>query len=198
MANAPHRFATTDISLSGIIYLVQHDILIVSLMDGSYHAIHSLSENPTLFDHGIDVPICTSSSLSSTARSAFLVSEFHEREIPKDGSEPPKLYHNHVARTTGALPVDSGGVVLWVHQYATFFTIENINSDMIVFFRKIFSESFEYTPDSKIRCLIVAASLTSPNDYDRFALQEIRLCLQTPSNRKHEYKTHDGFTNLLI
>ena len=85
-------------------------------MDGSYHTIHQVSTDPILLDQSNDTSLCTSASLSSAARAAFLVSEFQERELPKDGSEPPKLYHNHMARTTGAVAVDSGGVVLWIHQ----------------------------------------------------------------------------------
>lgn len=56
-------------------------------------------------------------SMSSMARSAFLSAEAKEIVKPKDGSSAPKLYLNHVARTTGALACDNGGMVVWLHQF---------------------------------------------------------------------------------
>jgi hypothetical protein len=49
-------------------------------------------------------------------------------------------------------------------------------------FRKIFFESFEYVPDAKIRCLLVTAPLISPSDYDQYAMEEMKVCLEKPAN----------------
>jgi hypothetical protein len=99
---------------SGIIHLVQYDTIVVSLIDGSYHCIFNVSNQPTT-----NPPAHTSNSsqeLTRNARSIFLVTEEKETPKPKDGSEPPKLYRNHVAKTTGAVAVDTAGTILWIHQ----------------------------------------------------------------------------------
>lgn len=102
----------------GIIYLSQHDAIIVSLIDGTYHIIGYVSQNPTLLDtvEQATSSSATSKSLSSVARAVFLIAEDHEVERPKDGSEPPKTYPNHVGRIGCALGVDSGNVVAWIYQ----------------------------------------------------------------------------------
>ena len=99
---------------TGISYLSQHDTLTVTLVDGSYHAIHNVSKEPSILDEK-DKP-CQSLEMSRLARAAFMVAEDKEKFVPKDGSEPERLHRNHVARTTSAMVVDSAGVFLWVHQ----------------------------------------------------------------------------------
>jgi general transcription factor 3C polypeptide 4 len=99
----------------GISYLPQHDALVVALIDGSYHVVHNASTSPSLQGEETISP-CNSADMSRLARSAFLVAEEKEKAVPKDGSEPERLYRNHVARTWGALAIDSAGVFLWMHQ----------------------------------------------------------------------------------
>jgi hypothetical protein len=88
---------------------------VVTLIDGSYHVIDKITTSPSLQDEETISP-CNSKDMSRLARLAFLVAEEKEKAIPKDGSEPEQIYRNHVARTLGALAVDSAGVFLWMHQ----------------------------------------------------------------------------------
>ncbi|PVG01918.1 hypothetical protein CPB86DRAFT_811832 [Serendipita vermifera] len=146
---------------AGIIHLVQHDIVIVSLIDGSYHAIYDISRRPIASPpEGISI---SSQELTRNARSVFLVTEEKETPKPKDGSEPPKLYRNHVAKTTGAVAIGTGGTILWIHQ-------------------KVFAESFDFLPDAKIKCLIVLAPLFSLSSQDDYAVNEIATCIAKPTN----------------
>ncbi|KIM33965.1 hypothetical protein M408DRAFT_18934 [Serendipita vermifera MAFF 305830] len=147
---------------SGISCLRQHDTVVVTLLDGSYHTIHNVSKAPSLDSGGLTTS-CNSAEMSLLARSAFMVVEDKEKAVPKDGSEPEKLHRNHIARTMSAIAIDSGGVFLWIHQ-------------------RVFHESFEYTPDARVRSMIVVAPLVAPNDYDSYAMQEIASCLARPSN----------------
>ena len=100
---------------AGIAYIAEKDILVISLLDGSYHAIYNVCEGPSLVSP-VDEPSHSSSGLTKAARKAFLTAE--ERQIikPKDGSEPPKLYQNHYAKTFGMHDFDGYGVFMWIHQ----------------------------------------------------------------------------------
>jgi len=105
----------TRCPFAGIAYIAKEDILVISLLDGSYHIIYRLCEDPSLVSP-IAEPSHSSSGLTKAARKAFLTAE--ERQIikPKDGSEPPKLYENHYAKTFGMDGYDGYGVFMWIHQ----------------------------------------------------------------------------------
>jgi len=101
--------------LAGITYIAKEDALVVSLLDGSYHTIYNVCEDPSLVSP-VPEPGHSSSALTKAARKAFLTAE--ERQIikPKDRSEPPKLYENHYAKTFGMCGYDGYGVFMWIHQ----------------------------------------------------------------------------------
>ena len=101
--------------VAGISYIAEEDILVISLLDGSYHTIYSVCEDPSLVSP-VAGPRHSSSGLTKAARRAFLTAE--ERQIikPRDGSEPPKLYENHYAKTLGMHGYDGCGVFMWIHQ----------------------------------------------------------------------------------
>ncbi|KAG8857931.1 hypothetical protein FRB91_010627 [Serendipita sp. 411] len=147
---------------SGIVYLPQQNSLVISLIDGSYNVVHLDESGPMLSDDD-DTSPCNSNDMSKASRAVFLVAEEKETPKPKDGSEPSKLYRNHVARTTGSLAVDSGGVLIWLHQ-------------------RLFPETFDFIPDSQIRCLLMVAPLISSMEYDYYALQEIQQGLSRDCN----------------
>ena len=104
-----------DYPCTGIAYIAKEDVFVISLLDGSYHTIYSVCEDPSLVSP-IAEPSHSSSGLTKAARKAFLTAE--ERQIikPKDGSEPPKLYENHYAKTFGMYGFDGYGVFMWIHQ----------------------------------------------------------------------------------
>lgn len=88
--------------------------MVITLVDGSYHAVYDVSKSPSTREE--ETFLCSSLEMSRLARTAFLVAEDKKKVVPKDGSEPEKLHRNHVAKTTGAMTIDSGGVFLWLHQ----------------------------------------------------------------------------------
>lgn len=49
--------------------------------------------------------------------------------------------------------------------------------------RRIFSESFEYVPDAKIRSTLVVAPLFSAQLYDQNAINDIKISLSRPADR---------------
>ena len=105
----------TDCPFAGIAYIAKEDVLVISLLDGSYHTIYGVCEDPSLLSPMAE-PSHSSSGLTKAARKAFLTAE--ERQIikPKDGSAPPKLYENHYAKTFGMCDFDGYGVFMWIHQ----------------------------------------------------------------------------------
>lgn len=96
--------------------------------------------------------------MSKVARAAFILAQSKDMVRPRDGSEVPRIYRDHVAKTTGAAAFDSGGTFVWLHQ-------------------KVLPEALTFTPDAAIRCLLVVAPLISPEAYDSRGLNEIRVSL---------------------
>lgn len=101
--------------LLGINYLSQHDSILVSLIDGSHHAIAKASTDPT-YANNEEALACNSESMSKIARQVFLVAEEKAALKPKDGSEPPKLFRDHYPQTMGAVACDTAGVLVWFHE----------------------------------------------------------------------------------
>jgi hypothetical protein len=105
----------TSRPFAGIAYIAGEDILIVSLLDGSYYTVYSICEDPSLVSPMAE-PSHSSSGLTKAARKAFLTAEERQIVKPKDGSEPPKLYENHYAKTFGMHGFDGHGVFMWIHK----------------------------------------------------------------------------------
>ena len=88
--------------VSGIAYSSQHDSLIVSLFDGSFHVIQNLYTAPNYVSSG--VAELTSKKMTSMARSLFLKAE--GGNLQKDDSN----------RISGMMTLDDGRTFAWIHE----------------------------------------------------------------------------------
>jgi hypothetical protein len=91
---------------SGIAYNSQHDALIISLFDGSFHVIQDIYTAPKYVPDG-DTDL-TSKKLSLMARSIFLKVE---------GGD---LQKTDVNRISGMISLDNGWTFVWIHEYVNF------------------------------------------------------------------------------
>lgn len=89
--------------VSGIVYLSRHDSVVVSLSDGSFHVIKSLSTAPILAS---DDPAET---ISSTALSTLVRQHF----VNVEGEGTRKL---DVNSTHGMTNIDGDSTFLWIHE----------------------------------------------------------------------------------
>ena len=89
---------------SGIVFVSGHDTLLVTLADGSVHAIASLSQLPVICNAPGREMLC-SSTLSSRVRSVFL--RHHAQQMPR---EPISI--QTACRLTGCAEIATGGVVV--------------------------------------------------------------------------------------
>ncbi|KAJ7708915.1 transcription factor IIIC subunit delta N-term-domain-containing protein [Mycena rosella] len=92
--------------VSGLHYVPQEDTLLVSLFDGSIHAIQSLIEEPRLANVPQNSGALTSLGLSRILRSAFT------------RTEKEKVSKLDVNRISGLIPYDESSVFLWVQESA--------------------------------------------------------------------------------
>lgn len=90
--------------VSGLHYMKQDDVLLVSLFDGSVHVIHSVTEEPTLSDVSRSLDDLTSRGLSDILRSTFV------------RTERQKISKRDVNRVSGMIPYDDCSVALWVQE----------------------------------------------------------------------------------
>lgn len=86
---------------SGIQYVSQWNILILTLSDGSFHVIHDLLNEPSMKSPE-DMPL-TSKSLSVAIRNAFIQTE--------QGAD-----FQVVNRITGVTSYDNSATLIWVHE----------------------------------------------------------------------------------
>ncbi|KAJ6568251.1 hypothetical protein DFH09DRAFT_1155051, partial [Mycena vulgaris] len=91
--------------VSGLHYVPQEDALLVSLFDGSIHAIHSLTDEPELATAPRSLSAPTSYGLSRILRSTFARTE---RE---------KVSKHDVNRISGLISYDDS-IVMWVQESA--------------------------------------------------------------------------------
>jgi hypothetical protein len=88
--------------VSGVAYVDKYDMLVVSLYDGTFHAVYGLSAEPTLTPPSHAHP--TSSSLSAMARAVFVRSE--DRQVRK--AEMCAVY--------GMQSYNGAQTFVWVHE----------------------------------------------------------------------------------
>ncbi|KAI8969373.1 putative zinc-finger of transcription factor IIIC complex-domain-containing protein [Trametes punicea] len=88
---------------SGICYIHSRDLTIVSLSDGSFHAIHNVSVDPTL-DPPPSSDQFSSGALSANSRAIFL------------HAEPAKMTFKDVDRVNGMTAYDDGSTFMWTYE----------------------------------------------------------------------------------
>ncbi|KAK7435518.1 hypothetical protein VKT23_019640 [Stygiomarasmius scandens] len=89
--------------VTGLQHITRRDTLIISLFDGSFHAIRNLSTSPTIEDDDSENAL-TSKLLSSAVRSVF------------SRVEQEQITFSDVNRTSGMVSYDDAGVLAWVHE----------------------------------------------------------------------------------
>nr|GAT46332.1 predicted protein [Mycena chlorophos] len=88
---------------TGLVYLPHKDVLLISLADGSVHALHKISEEPSW-----DAP---TEALSSDSLSRFVRATFVRTEPPRTADEEPS-----VQRVSGMASYDDGASVISLHE----------------------------------------------------------------------------------
>jgi general transcription factor 3C protein 4 len=91
---------------SGLVYSPEHDTLVMSLIDGSFHVIHDISSAPTtrLLASSTKQPSLSSSDLSLIARGVF---------IQVEGSA---ISHAEMNRINGMVPFGGFPILSWAHE----------------------------------------------------------------------------------
>ncbi|TBU30572.1 putative zinc-finger of transcription factor IIIC complex-domain-containing protein [Dichomitus squalens] len=87
---------------SGISYIPTHDVCVVSLSDGSFHAIRNLFVDPSL-DQSSSANV-SSETLSAASRAIFV------------RAEPEKASFKDVDRTNGMTTFDGRATFLWIYE----------------------------------------------------------------------------------
>ncbi|KAI0064060.1 hypothetical protein BV25DRAFT_1869513 [Artomyces pyxidatus] len=90
--------------VSGLQYLAKDDILVLSLFDGTFRVIYSLSTSPTFLPPGGDMTFPSATDLSLLARSVFVQTE---KEV---------VTRLDVNRISGLVSFDNASTVAWVHE----------------------------------------------------------------------------------
>ncbi|KAI0316777.1 putative zinc-finger of transcription factor IIIC complex-domain-containing protein, partial [Amylostereum chailletii] len=116
--------------VSGIQYVAEIDTLVLSLYDGSFHTIYSISSGPSLDPpSGVDtVSLPTSSSLSALSRAIF-----HR-------SENKPVRRVDMNRIDGMVSYDAARAFLWVYQ-------------------NMCPSDFSYKSDAKLTSILVVADM---------------------------------------
>jgi len=102
--------------VTGLQYITGRDALIISLFDGSFHAIRNLSTSPTIEDDSENT--LTSKLLSSAVRSVF------------SRVEQEQITFSDVNRTSGMVSYDDAGVLAWVHESVAISWLGALKADM--------------------------------------------------------------------
>jgi general transcription factor 3C polypeptide 4 len=91
---------------SGLVYSPEHDTLVISLTDGSFHVIYDISSSPTveLRQDSTKLPRFSSSDLSSTSRRVF---------IQVEGGA---ITHAEMNRINGMVSFAGFPIVSWAHE----------------------------------------------------------------------------------
>lgn len=94
--------------ISGYNYYKDEDVLIVTLADGSFHAVHTVSSAPTLKYQSDGGEQLTTDALSGLARQIFVALE----------GGAPQINHLDVMRTSCAISYGDYGTIVWLHELA--------------------------------------------------------------------------------
>ncbi|TFK52028.1 hypothetical protein OE88DRAFT_1718706 [Heliocybe sulcata] len=89
--------------VSGLTYVEDQDVLILSLFDGSFHTIHSLTSQPTLAPSA-DGGALSAEYLSSRARRVF------------SAAESGTVTKADVGRISGMMSYDGSSTLAWIHE----------------------------------------------------------------------------------
>lgn len=92
------------VAVSGLSYVLQQDALIVALSDGSLHAIHNLSSEPSWAPVS-PIDSLTSEALSQASRTFFIRT-----------SSPPGVDYSDLNRIGGLVSYDSQCTLSWVYE----------------------------------------------------------------------------------
>ena len=91
-------------SVSGVQYLPIEDVLIICLVDGSFHVVYSVSIDPS-WTPILALAHLSSRALSQSARLAFC------------RTQRGKVRYTDVSTIRGMVPYDSNGTFVWVNEY---------------------------------------------------------------------------------
>ncbi|KAG6330962.1 hypothetical protein ID866_8123 [Astraeus odoratus] len=95
-------------TVSGLSYVTQRDVLIISLSDGSLHAIHNISIDPSWvpLDQPMDsTSLITSKALTEASRAFFVRS-----------SQDAGVDYTDVNQINGLVPYDSYSTLVWIYE----------------------------------------------------------------------------------
>ncbi|KAI0294320.1 transcription factor IIIC subunit delta N-term-domain-containing protein, partial [Multifurca ochricompacta] len=124
---------------SGLVYSPEHDIIVLSLVDGSFHVIYDVSTSPTVKPpEGLTGPVnnyYTSSGLSSVSRRVFL---------RVDGGVVP---HAEMNQISGMVSFAGFPIVSWAHE------------------RSILSD-FSYKHEARHNSTLVVSKMLAEDDRD--------------------------------
>ncbi|KAH9943814.1 transcription factor IIIC subunit delta N-term-domain-containing protein [Amylocystis lapponica] len=125
-------------SVTGAEYIRTKDVLVVSLSDGSFHVVHTVSTEPSLAPLGSPPPahVPTSEAVSAVGRSVFLKVESEDLQF-KDV--------NHI---NGMASYDDHAAFVWIHEASR-------------------PTDFSYKHDAKHVSMFVVAQLWSEDDDER-------------------------------
>jgi general transcription factor 3C protein 4 len=87
--------------VSGLVFVPQKDIIIISLFDGTLHVVHDVSTDPSWSSEDSSM---TGAHISVVASSVF--SEVDRAAIQRSA----------LIRITGLAPYDDNGILMWVHE----------------------------------------------------------------------------------
>jgi general transcription factor 3C polypeptide 4 len=130
---------------------------VISLLDGSFHVIHSISAEPTWSPPPGSA--LSTENLSAVSRAVFLQVEHEE------------MQHSDVNRIGGMLSFDDSATVLWLHEFVAF-TISPPSDGLIKFQRACRPADFSYKHDAQHNSVFVMAQLWDDSD-DITALQSL-------------------------
>ncbi|KIM61276.1 hypothetical protein SCLCIDRAFT_16159 [Scleroderma citrinum Foug A] len=128
-------------TVSGFSYVAHRDILIITFSDGSFHAIHSFSVEPSWMPSSYVPPspvegaeTITSEALTQASRAFFV------RASPDAGVD-----YADVNRTSGSVSYDSCSTMTWIYE-------------------ALRSSDFSYKHEAKHECVLLTAPFWSPDD----------------------------------
>ncbi|KAL4064044.1 transcription factor IIIC subunit delta N-term-domain-containing protein [Scleroderma yunnanense] len=133
--------STSLATVSGLSYVAHHDVLIIAFSDGSFHAIHGFSVEPSWIPSSSVHPspadgtsTITSEALTQASRAFFV------RTSPDAG-----LDYADVNRISGSVPYDSYSTMTWIYE-------------------ALRPSDFSYKHEAKHECVLLSAPFWSPDD----------------------------------
>lgn len=149
----PVSSSSTPLSpVSGLIHYEQHDALLVSLFDGSFHMIHRISTSPSI---GTPDDILSSEELTRRVRTVFAVSECKVNAADSN-------------RTSCILDYDGSGSIGWLHECVILALVQQKRQRAGFYacpIRKRRPDDFSYKHDSQHASIYIIARLWMDETY---------------------------------